>query len=73
MALSQFGSANLVHSGLGPNGPSNTASRHRQSDHYDKAMNPSQVTEVNHPPCLQNRSVSVRGRGTNNNVHAASP
>ena len=60
MALSRFGSANLVHSELRPNGPSNTASRHRlwaksasrraqgwageNGDHYDKAMNPSQVT-----------------------------
>jgi hypothetical protein len=56
MALPQFGSANLVRSGLRPNGPSNTASRHRQSDHCDKAMNSSQVTEVKHPPACKHQA-----------------
>ena len=45
MTLSRRGSANLLRSGLRPNGPSNTASRHRHlagenGDRRDRVMHP---------------------------------
>jgi hypothetical protein len=43
-ALPLLGSANLVHPGLRPNGPSNTASRHRpEGDRSARALQPSQI------------------------------
>jgi hypothetical protein len=50
MTLSLLGSANLVRPGLRPNGPSNTASRHRRGDRSDKILHPSQVAGDDHPP-----------------------
>ena len=50
MTLSLLGSANLFRPGLRLNGPSNTASRHRLHDRSDRAMHPSHVAIVDHPP-----------------------
>ena len=41
--LSRLGSANLVRPRRCLNGPSNSASRHRQGDRRDKPLHPSQI------------------------------
>ena len=58
MALSLAWLRNLVRSGLGPNGPSNSASRHRQRRSQRQGHAPSQVAGDDHPPSHGDRIIS---------------
>jgi hypothetical protein len=61
MGLSPLGSANLVRFGLRPNGPSNTASRHRlQRPRATGPCNPSQVAGAQLSSLAKKRRYNVR-------------